>query len=249
VAEQFGTGAFGPSFDREREAELEAWELEQLPSFRGPKARLPARAEPQISLPELRPASGHEVPQRAIEIANRPHRGRRWPALRALVILAALSGAAVFGTARFAPPEQTFITASKVLAALRLAFGPAEPGVVAAMPAPVRAPQAKPATAALAVPLSPPAPPQTPLSPELARLALERGDAFMRSGDVASARPFYELAARSGVAGAAQALALTYDPAFLARIGARGVRGDPAKAAEWYAKSTASRERSPAASP
>src|SRR6185312_7193827 len=203
VSDQFGIGAFGPSFDSERKAELEAWELEQLPSFRGPLPRLPAKAAPPAPLPELRPAPGHELPPHALEIANRPHGPRRWPALRALVVLAALSGAAVFGTARFAPPEQTSLTASKVLAALRLAFGPTEPAPLAEKPAPVPVPRAKPEPAGAAAALPPP-PPPTSLSPELARLALERGDAFMRSGDVASARPFYELAARSGVAAAAQ---------------------------------------------
>jgi TPR repeat protein len=59
-------------------------------------------------------------------------------------------------------------------------------------------------------------------------LLLARGDTFLRRGDVASARAFYERAADAGGGRAALRMGATFDPAFL------GVRGDPAEARRWY---------------
>jgi TPR repeat protein len=65
--------------------------------------------------------------------------------------------------------------------------------------------------------------------------ALEtRGDAFLRAGDIASARLFYERAADAGDSAAALRLGATFDPNFLGRAGVRGNPGDPAQAASWY---------------
>ncbi|MFQ5972538.1 MAG: hypothetical protein ACE5Q3_09405, partial [Alphaproteobacteria bacterium] len=69
--------------------------------------------------------------------------------------------------------------------------------------------------------------------PEAARL-LSRGDDFLKIGDLASARLFYELAATQGSARAATAIARTYDPVFFEETGVRGASPDPAKAAGWY---------------
>ena len=68
---------------------------------------------------------------------------------------------------------------------------------------------------------------------EIAAL-LERGNALLRSGDVASARLFYERAADAGEAQGAVRLAETFDPVFLDRAYLRGVRGDFAAALSWY---------------
>mgnify|MGYP002336432516 CR=1 FL=1 len=57
--------------------------------------------------------------------------------------------------------------------------------------------------------------------------------------DISAARLLYERAAIAGNARAASALGKTYDPAFLAEIGAQGVRGDPALATAWYQKAVA----------
>jgi hypothetical protein len=67
-----------------------------------------------------------------------------------------------------------------------------------------------------------------PLSTEVIALLLARGDTFLRRGDVASARAFYERAADAGGGRAALRMGATFDPAFL------GVRGDPAEARRWY---------------
>jgi hypothetical protein len=66
-----------------------------------------------------------------------------------------------------------------------------------------------------------------------------RGDALLANKDISAARTFYELAASAGSARAAMALAQTYDPVFLNRIGAVGTRPDPAMARDWYRKAAA----------
>jgi hypothetical protein len=63
---------------------------------------------------------------------------------------------------------------------------------------------------------------------------LARGDALLRTGDVASARLFYERAANAGEARAALRVGATFDPAFLGPDALRGVRSDPAEASYWY---------------
>jgi hypothetical protein len=67
-----------------------------------------------------------------------------------------------------------------------------------------------------------------PLSTEVIATLLARGDAFLRRGDVASARAFYVRAADVGDGRAALRMGATFDPFFL------GVRGDPAEARRWY---------------
>jgi hypothetical protein len=72
-------------------------------------------------------------------------------------------------------------------------------------------------------------------SPALVEALIARGDAMMSHLDISAARLLYERVA-VGDARAASALARTYDPAFLAEIGTRGIRGDAALAAAWYRK-------------
>ena len=68
---------------------------------------------------------------------------------------------------------------------------------------------------------------------QLAEL-LARGDVFLRAGDIASARLFYERAADAGDRQAALRMGATFDPTFLANAGLRNLRGDLAKARLWY---------------
>ena len=87
-------------------------------------------------------------------------------------------------------------------------------------------------------PNRPPAPAPPAASPrfsteETAQL-LARGDALLRTGDVASARLFYERATDAGDGRAALRVGATFDPAFLDRDALRGVRSDPAQARYWY---------------
>jgi len=68
---------------------------------------------------------------------------------------------------------------------------------------------------------------------EIAAL-IGRGDVFLSSGDITSARLFYERAADAGSGPAALQLGATFDPVVLGRVGARGVIADPAQALSWY---------------
>jgi hypothetical protein len=80
----------------------------------------------------------------------------------------------------------------------------------------------------------------TPAAVDVSRLSagqitelLARGDSFLHSGDVASARLFYERAADAGDWQAAIRMGATFDATFLGRVGVRAV-GDPIKAQSWY---------------
>ncbi len=66
-----------------------------------------------------------------------------------------------------------------------------------------------------------------------------RGDEMLAIKDISAARKFYEYAANARGARAATALAETYDPAFLIKLGAVGVRPDPTLAATWYRRAAA----------
>jgi hypothetical protein len=63
---------------------------------------------------------------------------------------------------------------------------------------------------------------------------IERGKEFLDNGDLASARLLLRRAADGGSAEAALALATTFDPVVLRRLGAIGAQPDLAKAREWY---------------
>jgi hypothetical protein len=97
--------------------------------------------------------------------------------------------------------------------------------------------------AATPQPVAPAASPPAPRSPAVARLPraaiaalVTRGDDFLKAGDIASARLYYERAADAGDGSAALRLGATFDPGFLASAGVRGTPGDPARAASWYAR-------------
>jgi hypothetical protein len=85
-----------------------------------------------------------------------------------------------------------------------------------------------------------PAPPQavpkpiTPQEKERAQRLMAKGDEQLASGDVASARLFYERAADAGHAPAAMALAATFDAAELERLKVVGITADAKAAMRWY---------------
>jgi hypothetical protein len=68
---------------------------------------------------------------------------------------------------------------------------------------------------------------------EIAAL-VARGDRFLNSGDITSARLFYERAADVGSGLAALRLGATFDPVILGYVGTLGVIADPAQALSWY---------------
>lgn len=72
------------------------------------------------------------------------------------------------------------------------------------------------------------------LGPKEIETLIAQGDHFLLARDITSARSYYERAAAAGSRSAAFGLAKTFDPNFLAQIGARGVRPDPERAAALY---------------
>jgi hypothetical protein len=66
-----------------------------------------------------------------------------------------------------------------------------------------------------------------------------RADALFRVGDVSGARLLLERSMESGNARAAFLLAETFDPHVLSKLGVVGIRSDPAKARELYARALA----------
>lgn len=100
-------------------------------------------------------------------------------------------------------------------------------------------PQAAPPPARAApapVPATPPAPAMSDQDRERALRLVKRGDEHLAQGGIAQARLFYERAAEAGLAVGAMALATTYDPAELERLGVQGLQPDPAAAAKWYTR-------------
>ncbi len=67
-------------------------------------------------------------------------------------------------------------------------------------------------------------------------LLIKRSEELIREGDIAAARLMLTRAAEAGDARGALALAATYDPDTLRKLGVVGVGGDAAKARSWYAK-------------
>jgi TPR repeat protein len=79
----------------------------------------------------------------------------------------------------------------------------------------------------------------TPPASEAARRLCAQGLVALAQGYIASARAYLERAAEAGDARALLALGETYDPVTLARIGARGIKGDAARARDYYSQALA----------
>jgi hypothetical protein len=107
-----------------------------------------------------------------------------------------------------------------------------------ATPAPAAAQQnPQPATRSMAVASSTTA--SAPPASEDARRLCAQGLIALAAGDISGARLYLERAADGGDARALMVLGETYDPASLARMGVLGVKGDAAKARDYYAKALA----------
>jgi hypothetical protein len=124
------------------------------------------------------------------------------------------------------------------------------PSAAAAPPSPTAAAPPSPAAAAPPSPAAaaPPSPAATVPSSqasfgpvpglsaaEIGEL-LEHGDSLLRTGDIVSARLFYERAAAAGDGHAALRVAATFDPDFLSRLGLGKVQADAAEARFWYSR-------------
>jgi len=107
------------------------------------------------------------------------------------------------------------------------------------------APPAAAPPAAASEAASPVAPTSTAssLSADDIAALIARGDAVLATGDIVSARLYYERAATGGSGHAALLLAETYDPALLKSAGLNSVQGDAARAAVWYSRARALGDR------
>jgi hypothetical protein len=82
---------------------------------------------------------------------------------------------------------------------------------------------------------TPPSPPHMSAEErERALRLVKKGDQQLAEGGIAQARLLYERAAEAGLAEGAMAVAATYDPVELGRLGVRGFKPDPAVARRWY---------------
>jgi hypothetical protein len=79
----------------------------------------------------------------------------------------------------------------------------------------------------------------TSVASDSARRLCAQGLVALAQGYIASARSYLQAAADAGDARALLALGETYDPKTLARLGARGVKGDLARAREYYSQALA----------
>jgi hypothetical protein len=73
-----------------------------------------------------------------------------------------------------------------------------------------------------------------PLDPEVIALLIKEAEKHISTGDVVTARIVFGRAAEAGDATAALALAATYDPMMLAKLGVMGMGADLEKARAWY---------------
>jgi hypothetical protein len=140
----------------------------------------------------------------------------------------------------------------------RAAVAPEPPAAPAARPAPppdpwpapaVRAappPEARVAPAVRAAPVPEGRATRT-LDPEEMAVLVRRGEQLIETGDLPSARLLLRRAAEAGDARAAFALAGTYDPLVLSRLGVFGFAPDLATARQWYQRAAESGSREAAA--
>jgi hypothetical protein len=150
-------------------------------------------------------------------------------------------------------PEQVSVSPPAVVASSPETAPPAAPASIET--APPADPTAAPALAETAPPADPTAAPALaetgrqavpaavtadkaraplPLPAEQITALLTRGDAFVRTRDIASARLFYERAADAGNGRAALRMGESFDRAFLDSIGIYRMIGDRQLALSWY---------------
>lgn len=114
---------------------------------------------------------------------------------------------------------------------------PAQPPQQPPLPLPaVAAPLSPPALLPAPVPstvLPASADPPKPLDGRLVGLLRRQGDTALGLGDISGARRFYQRGAEAGCGACAEALARTYDAEQLRRMGAVGIKPDPAQAEAW----------------
>jgi hypothetical protein len=109
-----------------------------------------------------------------------------------------------------------------------------EPAVVAAAPSAQSASPPVREEPAASVAVARTAPP--PAASVENDIFLGRGEAFLKDGDFAAARLFFQRSVARGNPLGALGMGKTYDPLFFAKAGIIGARGDRKIAGEWYRK-------------
>lgn len=102
----------------------------------------------------------------------------------------------------------------------------------ATTPAPVAAQPPSTPAASIKTPPTTAAPPT--LSTDAIAALVARGDALLDTGDIVSARLYYERAADGGDGHAARLMAETFDPGLIERAGLRSIKPDLGSALLWY---------------
>ncbi len=103
----------------------------------------------------------------------------------------------------------------------------------------VRLPPVEPPASTNAVPVPAPNASMPPQEAKAEDRLTARANELLRSGDVSGARLLLERSLKSGNPRAAFLFAETFDPHVLAKLGVRGIRGDVAKARDYYAQAQA----------
>ncbi len=152
----------------------------------------------------------------------------------------ASAGPAVEAPAAAAPPRPPSLpsTAPRAVTVLRIAPRPTDALGGSAPHVPPAAAALPPAVAPQASLAPPPTPPRAPpaMDAQEIELLLKQGKQFVAVGDLVTARTVLSRVANAGVAAGALALAETYDPTVLAKLGVRGMEGDIEQARRWYAR-------------
>jgi hypothetical protein len=197
----------------------------------------------QLNFEEIGKDEGIDFLRHQLAVRHRPKetRGILRGVVRAVAAFAILLAAAITGfmlLQRFyvsgdvslpAVPPPTAKQATSTIPDKPPTEGASAPAILNALPLdPVPQPSRSPSAPPLQSPTVQRLPPA-----EIAVL-VTRGDDFLKAGDIASARLFYERAADAGDGAAALRLGATFDPGLLARAGIRGIPGDPAMASAWY---------------
>jgi hypothetical protein len=188
------------------------------------------------------------LPTLTVSLPFKPHIGEMVDA----ILIPALAPAAAPATASAPTPapasESELPTTPVKVEHIHAVMAPLPVATEAPVPAaivPVAIPQATPSPApALPEPALAATPPQqtarpVTLAPDEIAMLIKRGKDLLTSGDISAARLLLRRAAEAGNADAALAFGSTFDPAVITRLGAIGVRGDAAKAREWYEKAAA----------
>lgn len=110
-------------------------------------------------------------------------------------------------------------------------------------PPPARGSQGPQGSNKAAQPEQKPAPIKNQLSKEAEARLIKRGNELLSQRDISAARLIFEHAARLGSTTAMVALARTYDPGYLTKLGIPGVKGDQSQAAAWYERAAREADR------